>query len=69
MVVRRVLVALVVVAAELFVGGFAKHVKRAGHAEMDDQHVAGRKIGKQILRPPAEAGHGLALQTLLKILR
>ena len=36
---------------------------------MHEQHVAGRKIGEQIFGPPAEAGHGLALESLGKILR
>ena len=47
----------------------AKHVKRAGHAEMHEQHIAGREIGEQIFRPSAEAGHGLALEAWRKILR
>ena len=69
MVVRRMLLALVIVARQLLAAGFTKHMKRAGHAEMHEQHVAGRKIGEQIFRPPAEAGHGLALQALREILR
>ena len=67
-VVRDVLFALVIIAAELLVV-FLKDMKRAGHAEMHDQHVAGRQIGEQIFGAPADAGDGLALEPLREILR
>ena len=72
-IVRLMFGAFVIVATDgVFVGPVArvaKNVKRAGHAEMHQQHVAGRKIGQQIFRPPAQAGHRLAVQALREILR
>ena len=50
-VVRGALRALVIVDAGL---GVLADAERARHAEMHDQHVAGRQIGQQIFRAPAE---------------
>jgi demethylmenaquinone methyltransferase / 2-methoxy-6-polyprenyl-1,4-benzoquinol methylase len=36
---------------------------------MHDQDVAGREVGEEIFRPPAEAGHGLAFEPMREILR
>ena len=36
---------------------------------MHQQHVAGRQVGQQIFRAPAEAGDGLASQPFREILR
>jgi len=46
----------------------AKNMKRAGHAEMHNQDVAGGKIGEQIFRAPAEAGHRCTGQPSRKVL-
>ena len=42
--------------------------ERARHAEMHDQHVAGRQIGQQIFGAAAEPLDGLALEALLEVL-
>ncbi len=67
-VVRDVLVALTMIAAEPTVF-FLEDMKRAGHAEMHDQHIARRQIGEQVFGAPADAGDGLARKPARKILR
>ncbi len=67
-IVGDVLAPLVIIAADRFVR-FVKDMKRAGHAEMHDQHVAGRQIGKQIFGAPTETGHRRAFEPPRKILR
>ena len=39
-----------------------QHAKRAGHAQMHQEHVAGAKIRHQIFGAAAKAGHRLALE-------
>ena len=68
MIVRRMLRALVIVAAERFVAVVPEHMERAGHAEMHEQHVAGGEIGEEIFGAPAEPGHGLAFETVREVL-
>jgi hypothetical protein len=67
MIVGHMLDALVMVAAEFFAALAAEDVKRAGHPEMHDQHLAGGEIGEQKLAAAAEAGDGLALELLDEI--
>jgi hypothetical protein len=52
-VVGDVLGALVIIGAGRVLALLGEHVKRARHAQMHDQHVAGRQIGEQIFGPPA----------------
>ena len=60
--------ALMVIAAELPVF-FAKNMKRSGHTEMHQQHVAGGQICEQIFGAPADTRDGPAVEPLRKILR
>ena len=70
-IVGGVLRALVIVAAQRLIALAvpAKDMERARHAEMHEQHVAGRQIGQQIFGPPAEAGDGVAFEAAGEILR
>ena len=63
MVVRQVLGAVVIIRARRRPSpAVALDAERARHAEMHHQHVAGRQIGQQIFRAPAEPADGLALR-------
>src|ERR1700728_2474539 len=64
--------ALMIVGAGLSAVGavavFTKDMKRARHAQMHDQDVAGGEVGDEIFRAPADAGYLLAFQPLRKVL-
>ena len=68
-VVRSVLRAVVVIAAGRSVAVLLRDPKRARHAEMHQQHVAGGKIGEEILGAAAEPFDRLALEPGGEILR
>ena len=66
MIMREVIGAFAIIAAEMFVLA-EKNVKRARHAEVHEQHVAGGKIDQEIFGAPAEPGHQLACQAVGEI--
>src|SRR5579883_2342402 len=68
MVMRLVLVARMVKLARRALPARFADPKRARHAEMHQQHVAGGEAGQQIFGAAAEAGDGLAVQASRKIL-
>ena len=47
----------------------AEDVKRAGHAEMHQQHLAGGQVGEQILGAPPEPGAGRSFDALHEVFR
>src|SRR6185312_3591909 len=68
MVMGLVLLARVVKVAGRLLLARLPDAERAGHAQMHQQHVARGEIGQEVFGPPAEPGHGLALQAGGKIL-
>ena len=68
-VVRGKLAALVVEVARRRGVALVQHVERARHAEMHQQHLAGRDIRQQVFGAPADAADGLALEPVGEVLR
>jgi hypothetical protein len=68
-VVRRELAARMVEIAGRCGVALVQHMERARHAEMHQQHLAGRDIRQQIFRAPADAADGLTLEPVGEILR
>ena len=69
MIVRRELAARVMEFAGALLVAAVQHAERARHAEMHQQHLAGRQVGEQILRAPVQALDGRALEPLVEVLR
>ena len=69
MIVRGELAARVMEFAGALLVTAVQNAERARHAEMHQQHLAGRQIRQQILRAPVQAFDGRALEPLVEVLR
>src|SRR3974390_2087218 len=69
MVMREMSWPRVIIPARRMRAALLRNVKRAGHAEVHDQHFARREIGEQIFCAPVEPLNALALQALHEIRR
>ena len=68
-VVGRLFVARVMEFADRVLCAVSRDAEGARHAEMHDEHVAGRKIGKEVFRAAAKASDGLILEPRREVLR
>ena len=69
MIVRRELAARVMEFAGALLVAAVQHAERARHAEMHQQHLAGRQVREQILGAPVQALDARALEPLVEVLR